>query len=162
MVRRGGVLRWHHRVVLKALAVLAAGVAAGALFVVLRPDDAGESGATPTMTAPEGETTTAETQAGETGGGTPVQPSVQRINIDIRGGQPVGGVARLEVERGQRIQLVVTSNVADHVHVHGHDLFADVGPGQPARIRFRATIPGRIEVELEDRHVPILELTVTP
>jgi hypothetical protein len=57
---------------------------------------------------------------------------------------------------------VVTSDVADHVHVHGHDLFADVAPGQPVRFRFRATIPGRIEVELEDTHTLLAELSVRP
>jgi hypothetical protein len=57
---------------------------------------------------------------------------------------------------------VVTSDVADHVHVHGHALFADVAPGQPVRFRFRATIPGRIEVELEDTHTLLAELSVRP
>jgi hypothetical protein len=48
------------------------------------------------------------------------------------------------------------------VHVHGYDRFGDVGPGMRARIPFRATIPGRFVIELEDRHAQIAELTVTP
>ena len=67
---------------------------------------------------------------------------------------------RASVDRNDRVVLVVTSDVLDHVHVHGYDLLRDVGPGKPARIAFRATIPGRFEIELEDRHVPIAELTV--
>ena len=39
---------------------------------------------------------------------------------------------------------------------------SDVAPGAPARIAFRATIPGRFEIELEDRGVQIAELTVNP
>ena len=66
------------------------------------------------------------------------------------------------MEQGERVVLVVRSNVADHVHVHGYDLFADVAPGASARLAFRATIPGRFEIELEDRHVQIAELTVQP
>ena len=50
-----------------------------------------------------------------------------------------------------------------HIHVHGYDLVAGVGPGlPPARIRFRATTPGRFEVELEDRRLQIAQLEVRP
>jgi hypothetical protein len=58
--------------------------------------------------------------------------------------------------------LIVRSDVADHVHVHGYDLMQDVAPGAPARISFRADAPGRFEVELEDRHLPLTELVVRP
>ena len=58
--------------------------------------------------------------------------------------------------------LRVRSNVADHVHVHGYDLMRDVAPGKPAELTFRATIPGRFEVELEERGLQIAELTVRP
>ncbi len=135
---------------LKALAVLAAGVVAGALFIVLRPEG-GDDAAPATM--PRTDATRAETTTAATNEETPTvaAPQLTRINIEVRNGRPVGGVARVEVDQGRRIQLVVHSDTADRVHVHGHDLFADVAPGEPARIGFRATIPGRIEVELRTR-----------
>jgi hypothetical protein len=37
----------------------------------------------------------------------------------------------------------------------------DVAPGKSARLPFKATIPGRFEVELEDRGVQIADITVT-
>ena len=89
---------------------------------------------------------------------TPPKPTMVRVNV--RGGVPAGGVVRASTEKGDRVVLVVTSDVSDHVHVHGYDLMRDVGPGAPARIAFKATIPGRFEIELEDRRVPIAELTV--
>jgi len=58
--------------------------------------------------------------------------------------------------------LIVRSDVADHVHLHGYDIMRDVAPGMPARLPFKATITGRFEVELEDRGVPIADITVTP
>ena len=58
--------------------------------------------------------------------------------------------------------LVVTSDVADEVHLHGYDISRDVAAGGTARIAFRATIPGRFEVELEDRGVQIADMTVEP
>lgn len=101
-------------------------------------------------------TTETETQTETT------KPEVAAVRIRVRGGVPVGGIVRPSVDEGGRVAFVVTSDVSDEVHVHGYDLSRDVGPGQPARIAFRATIPGRFEVELEDRRVPIAELTVTP
>jgi hypothetical protein len=144
---------------MKALAVLAAGVLAGVLFLVLRPEDEPAPSPPPetaASTTETRETTTAEDDDTDTSAG----PQLTRINIEVEGGQPVGGIARVEVERGRQVELVVRSDVADEVHLHGYDLFDDVSPGEPARIRFRATIPGRVQAELEERHVSLLDLTV--
>jgi hypothetical protein len=84
------------------------------------------------------------------------------FRITVSGGRPVGGIARPSVDRGDTVLLVVRSDVADEVHLHGYDLAADVAAGGSARIRFEATVPGRFELELEERGVPIAELTVEP
>ena len=82
--------------------------------------------------------------------------------MTVVGGIPKGGVVRESTDKGDRVVVLVTSDVSDEVHVHGYDLMSDVAPGAPARIAFRATIPGRFEIELEDRGVQIAELTVNP
>ena len=64
------------------------------------------------------------------------------------------------VDRGGLLR--VSSNVPDHVHLHGYDIMRDVGPGQPAQIAFRATIPGTVEAELEDSGVQIATITAKP
>ncbi|MDQ4082378.1 MAG: hypothetical protein M3123_05760, partial [Actinomycetota bacterium] len=95
------------------------------------------------------------------GGGDGAAPRPLRVRIDI----PPGGaerVRRIEVSRGRRIVLVVASAVEDELHVHGYDLLRDVGPGTPRRISFRATIPGRFEIELEEEHERVAELVVRP
>jgi hypothetical protein len=69
---------------------------------------------------------------------------------------------RKTVDKGDRVVLVVTSDVADHVHLHGYDITRDVAAGGTARLPFRATLPGRFEVELENRGVKIADLTVEP
>ena len=84
------------------------------------------------------------------------------MRVTVVGGVPKGGVVRESVDKGDRVVVLVTSDVADEVHVHGYDLMRDVAPGSPARIAFAATIPGRFEIELEDRGVQIAELTVNP
>ena len=90
----------------------------------------------------------------------PAQPTT--VRVAVVGGVPKGGVVRESTDKGDRVVVLVTSDVSDEVHVHGYDLMSDVAPGAPARIAFRATIPGRFELELEDRGVQIAELTVNP
>lgn len=117
---------------------------------------------TETVTTEPPATETAATETTTTETTEPAPPAPTTVRITVRDGRPVGGIARPSVGQGERVVLVVRSNVADHVHVHGYDLFADVAPGASARLAFRATIPGRFEIELEDSHVQIAELTVQP
>ena len=144
------------RLLIAAVAVVA--VAVG--FVVVRPDDESGSPTTPTTTAPTatepGQTTTAETATTEPA------PEVTRIVVRVRGGRSIDGIVRATASKGERVVVTVGSDVADHVHVHGYDLFADVGPSRPARIEFQATRTGRFEIELEDRGRQIAQLTVVP
>ena len=135
---------------------LAVGVATLALAACGSDDDAAGTTTTETTTEPTTTTTTTTTPKPP-----PPEPPVE-VRVRVVGGVPKGGIVRESAEKGDRVAVIVTSDVADHVHVHGYDLFRDVGPGMPARIRFRAKLPGRFEIELEDRHAPIAELTVTP
>ncbi|MGH3077430.1 MAG: hypothetical protein ACRDPZ_04535 [Gaiellaceae bacterium] len=124
--------------------------------------DDGEASATTTETTPQ--TTTTETTTQSTTE-TTTEPQVEQptiVRIRVVNGAPQGGIARRTVDQGDRVVLVVRSDVADHVHLHAYDVMRDVAPGRPARLPFRATIPGRFEVELEDRGVPIADITVEP
>jgi hypothetical protein len=150
----------------------AAVIVAVVLFVVLRPDGDDEEEATPTPatetvpTATEAttaeEATTEETTEEATTTEPAAPPPPQQISVRFEGGEVVGGVKVVDVDRNRQVVLVVRSDVADHVHVHGYDLLSDVVPGVPARIRFRAADVGRFEVELEDRALPLVDLRVNP
>lgn len=130
-------------------------VVAAGLYLVLRPDDTDEPTATPPPATTEATTTVPTTAPTPP----PGPPPPARVRIVVRGGLPVGGPRRVTVARGRRVILNVTSDVSDHVHLHGYDLMQDVGPGMPARIAFRATRPGTVEAELEDRGVQIARIT---
>ena len=91
----------------------------------------------------------------------PPPPGPTEIRIVVVNGAPKGGIVREKVAKGDRVVLIVRSDVTDHVHLHGYDIMRDVAPGKPARLPFKATIPGRFEVELEDRGVPIADITVS-
>jgi hypothetical protein len=113
-----------------------------------------------TTTQTTTETTTPATTETTTETTPPVGPTI--VRIVVVGGAPKGGIVRQTVTQGDRVVLVVESDVADEVHLHGYDLTKNVSAGGTARLAFRATLPGRFEVELEDRGVQIAQLTVRP
>lgn len=82
------------------------------------------------------------------------------LRISVSGGAPEGGPVEIEAEVGEVIYFVVVADEAEQVHVHGYDLFFDLGPGEPTEIMFNADAPGIFEVELEGSHALIAELTV--
>jgi FtsP/CotA-like multicopper oxidase with cupredoxin domain len=139
--------------------VLAAAAAAVILFVLLRPSDNGEEATTVgTTTATTATTTTATTATVPT----VTKASGVDIAITVKNGKPVGGIAKATVKQGDKVTLIVRSDVADEVHLHGYDLHRDVEAGGTAKIAFTAKIAGRFEAELEDRKEQILSLTVEP
>ncbi len=147
----------------RILLALGAVMVAVVLFV-LRPEDEDETVA-PTTTASSPTTTPTTTESSPDTTTTEPPPPEEdgvQIEIEFRDGRLVGGVRRMEIERGEGVVVVVRSDVADHVHVHGLDILRDVAPGAPARLRFRPPNPGVVEIELEDRHLLLAELEVTP
>lgn len=84
----------------------------------------------------------------------------QVIEVEIAGDSVDNG-GRHEVSVGGTVALVITSDVDDQIHVHGYDLYADIGPSGPATVLVEATIPGVWEVELHDSGLFLLELAVS-
>jgi Flp pilus assembly protein TadG len=138
-------------VLLAAIALLVGGFA----LASCGGDDNGEASAT-TATETTDTTTTTTTRT---------EPEFKEsavVRIVVVNGAPKGGIVRKSVDKGDRVVIVVTSNVADEVHLHGYDISRDVAAGGTVRIAFNATLPGRFEVELEDRGIQIGDLTVQP
>lgn len=137
-------------------------------FVVLSPgdEDPDPSSTTPVATAPPpppAATTTTATTPTATAPAPPAAPKPKFTAIVVRNGRPVGGVRRIEVAKGERARFEITStNTADHVHVHGYDLFEDLPAGGRARFSFTANAEGIFEIELEDIGVEIAKLVVSP
>lgn len=129
--------------------MLSAGVAvAVVLFLVLRGEEQDQEAQPPPPNATQPKaTTTVETRP---------QPLTVRLNA--RG----SGLARISVPRGRQVVLVVAGEPGAEVHVHGYDVLRRIPSRGPARIPFRATIPGRFEIELEEEGRQIADLTVLP
>lgn len=81
------------------------------------------------------------------------------VHMTFSNGEVSGG-GDIELEVGNTVTLMVSSDVAEQVHVHGYDLVSDVTPGAPAHITFVVDIPGIWEVELEGSGLVIAHLEV--
>ena len=154
----------------KALAALLGAIVLAVLFVALRDDDGDEQ---PAATAqPEATTETAPPIATEPPAPTATElppttvdsppPGPTPVAIRVEDGRPVGGITRITVRQGERVALIVRSDVPEVVHLHGYDIERPVAPGKPAQLRFVAEITGRFEIELEQSGVEIGDLSVTP
>ena len=150
-------------------AVAVVGVAAAVLlFVVLSggdddSDSAPSAGSETTSAAGAGGGSQQEGSQGEQAGGSSGGGASSQVpTIVVRGAQPVGGVQDLTFSKGEDIRFTVRSDVADEVHLHGYDVMEDVPAGGSVEFDVPATIEGVFEVELEQRVVPLAEITVEP
>lgn len=143
------------RVAIGAVAVVVVVV----LFVVLSGND-DDSTTTTSQTAQE--TTTSGSGSGNSGETTGGDTTAEIPTIVIEDGEPVDGVQELSFTQGDDIKFKVESDVADEVHFHGYDVGMDVEAGGSVTFDVPATDAGVFEVELEERVVPIAEITVNP
>ncbi|MEL7208351.1 MAG: hypothetical protein AAGK32_09000, partial [Actinomycetota bacterium] len=82
------------------------------------------------------------------------------LEVVVAAGSVSGDSGRQAVSVGDTVLVRVDADVADEVHVHGYDLFAEVVPGMTAEVQFTADIPGVFEVELESGGLLLVELEV--
>ena len=150
------------------LATLAVVLAGAVLLAAGCGDDSTDAAATTDTVATATDTvatTTGTTTTPTTTGpkpGTTTSEGTTTMTIVVKDAVPVGGIQRATVKKGDNVSLVVYSDVEDEVHLHGYNFATDVDPTVIGKIDFVADVPGRFEVELEDRGVKIAELTVTP
>jgi hypothetical protein len=82
--------------------------------------------------------------------------------IEVRDGEPVGGVQTLESSAGEEIRFRVSSDAAEEIHIHGYDIAKEVPAGGTIEFDFPAELEGIYEAELEELGVQIAELRINP
>ena len=84
--------------------------------------------------------------------------------IQLRDGEPVGGVEKLQVSSGEPVRFRVTSNIEGEVHVHGYDFEKPIKAGGSVSFDFPAKLEGAFDVELHHGggENTIAELRVEP
>lgn len=83
------------------------------------------------------------------------------IDVDFSSGEVSVTDARPSVALGSVVDVVVTSDVDEELHIHGYDLMMEIAAGETRTVRFTADIPGIFEVEFEQSATPVLDLTVS-
>lgn len=82
------------------------------------------------------------------------------FKVTIVKGAVKGGPQSFKVQQGDKVKLVVTSDEANEVHVHGVDVARDIPAGGTATIAFTADEQGSYEIEIEETGVLIGTLEV--
>lgn len=133
---------------LAAMAACAPGEQAAPSPTAAMSPTAEPTGAAPTMASP--------TAAGPSAG-----VEARTIRVALRDGRASPPPDRVEVDLGQRVRIVVTSDTEDEVHVHGYDETVRLRPGEPASVEFVADQPGLYEVETHHSGTLLLQLAVS-
>jgi hypothetical protein len=91
----------------------------------------------------------------------PAPDDAQLVELTVTGGEISGDTGRVEMPLGTDVQLTVTSDTADELHVHGFELTAALPAGETVQLRFVADRAGVFEVELHDARRVLTRLQVS-
>jgi hypothetical protein len=111
-------------------------------------------------TATAAATTAAATAAATTPTPDASTPDAKTIIVRVAGGKVTPRSGRVSVARGERVRLIVTSDVADEVHVHSYDAELRLTAGEPGRLEFIADKSGLFDVETHETKLILFQLLV--
>jgi len=147
-----------------ALAVLAAGCSSGSQSPAASSTTGTTGSPSPTATASgsptPGDTSTTSASPTATGGNAVDVGNVKVIAVAVAGGKVIPPPSRVKVRKGQTVKIVVITDTADEVHVHGYDKEAETTAGSPTTIEFAATQTGLFEVETHKSKKVLFSLQV--
>lgn len=86
----------------------------------------------------------------------------QAIVYAVRDGVRVAGPRVATVLQGTKVQVRVSADKDDELHVHGYDLEASLSADEPATLAFTADRAGRFAIELHKADIELGMLQVTP
>jgi len=85
------------------------------------------------------------------------------LEVELRGGQPAGGMQTLAVTHGDTVAIEFRSDEEVTLHLHGYDHEVTVPAGGRATLRLEAGIAGRFPIESHGGgHATLLYLEVRP
>jgi hypothetical protein len=135
-------------------------------FIVLKPGSSDDSSSdTKTVTVvqktvvqtTDGQAKTVTTEVQE-------PAKVQVPVVDVKNGEPVGGIKKLEFDKGGTIDFKVKATApGGEVHFHGYDVHETVpAGGGTVEFKLKAKFDGRFVVEMEDSGQQIAQVEVQP
>jgi heme/copper-type cytochrome/quinol oxidase subunit 2 len=82
------------------------------------------------------------------------------LKISVQGRNVTPAPGRRTVSVGDRVQLVVTTDTANELHVHGVEIEKETKPGVPVTVNFTVKDPGIYAVELHHPELLLVQLVV--
>lgn len=86
----------------------------------------------------------------------------QKFELRVENKKLVSGPAVLKVREGDAVELRISSDLPEEVHLHGYNLKLELAANQPATLAFKADRSGRFEYELEHSGIELGALEVSP
>ncbi|WP_443056250.1 hypothetical protein [Streptomyces sp. NBC_00239] len=82
------------------------------------------------------------------------------VTVTVHDGRVTPAPGRISLTRGQRVALLVTSDQADTLHVHGYDKELALPAGEPATLVLTVDRTGLFEVETHESGLVLTQLLV--
>ena len=92
----------------------------------------------------------------------PEAPRPSAFEFVVKDGKVASGEPVIKARQGDEITLVITSDKADELHLHGYDRHAHLQPNAPARVTLKADRTGRFPIELHKSHIELGTIEVYP
>ncbi len=86
----------------------------------------------------------------------------QSFSLVVQNRKLVSGPETIQVREGDEVEIKVTSDEAEELHLHGYNQSVDLEKDEPATLRFLADKSGRYEYELEHSGTPLGVIEVQP
>lgn len=83
------------------------------------------------------------------------------IAVVIADGKVSPNAENVRVKEGQTVQVTITSDVDESIHVHGYDQTAEASPGKPGAVTFTADVKGVFEIETHESAKLVAKLIVS-
>lgn len=93
---------------------------------------------------------------------TVVQPKTITASIVVKDKKVVSGPTTITAHRGDTVDIKITNDQPEELHLHGYDKKADLEANKEADITFQANLTGQFEYELEHSGTTLGQLQVQP
>ncbi|MFF9429766.1 hypothetical protein [Streptomyces sp. NPDC014746] len=114
----------------------------------------------PSSSAPSSSTPSSSTPSASAPSSPRTTDPGRTVTLAITGTTVEPPPSRIELKKGERLTLRVTSDRADTLHVHGYDRELPLSPGVPATLTLTADRTGLFEVETHESGLVLTQLVV--
>ncbi len=124
---------------------------------------AGCGGDDPATTAPTSTPPTSTSAPATTSTSAPASETAfagTEIVVAVKGGKVDPPTHRVKVAKGTAVRVLVTSDKADELHVHGYDIEKKLPAGKQVTVDFTADQTGVFEIETHESELQLAQLEV--